>query len=87
MFGYELLRNKWVILAMAAGLAAILYVIIHYYDYHKPRKTKKENPEEFETEYLSAWQAIPWGAKVTIAAIAIFAVIFSIHAIIHPNSW
>lgn len=87
MFGYELLREKWVYLVLFGGLAFLFYIVIHYNDYYKPRKMKPENPEEYETEYMNAWQAIPWSLKVTIAAILVFAVIYSIHAIQHPNSF
>ncbi len=87
MFGYEILRDKWVILMMLGGLALLIYVVVHYNDYHKPRKTKEGEPGEYETEYMGSWEAIPWSVKVTIAAILIFAVVYSVHAIIHPNSF
>ncbi len=87
MFGYEILRNKWVILMLFGGLALLFYVLVFYNDYHKSRKKRSDDPEKFETEYMGAWEAIPWSIKVTVAGIVIFALVYSIHAIIYPNSF
>lgn len=87
MFGYEILRNQWVILVVFGGLAFVFYFMVHFYDYQKPRKRKQSNPEEYETEYMTARQAIPLSIKVLVTAILVFAIIFSIHAINHPQSW
>ncbi len=89
MFEYEFLRNQWVFVIVFGGLAAVFYVVLHYYDYLRPRKRKKKirQPDEYETNYMSVWQGIPWAIKVTITLIFVFAVIYSIHAVLHPNSW
>ncbi len=87
MFEYEFLRNQWVFVVIFGGLAAVFYVVLHYYDYHKPRKKKNKHSDDYETNYMSAWQGVPWSVKITIALIFVFAVIYSIHAVLHPNSW
>ncbi len=54
----------------------------------KPEGEQTKTPEpEYETRYRSAWQAIPWGLRVTIIMMIIFAISYSIHGIIHPYSW
>lgn len=87
MFKYELLRNQWAVLALCGGIALVFYFIVLFYDYHRDRKTKADNPTEYETEYLGVWQAIPWTVKITVALIFIFAVIYSVNALTHPKSW
>lgn len=87
MFRYDTLREEWLIAAMLIGLAAVLYFIVFYFDLERPRKRKQENPEEFETNYLSVWQGIPWSVKIAAPVIIIFMVIYIIIHIIHPNSW
>lgn len=72
---------------MFIGVALVLYFLIFYLDLERPRKKKRGKPEEFETNYLSAWEAIPWSVKITTVVIMIFMVIYLIQHIIHPNSW
>ncbi len=86
MFQYEILRNRWVILMLFTGLVLLLIIALFFLDYFTPRKVSEEKPDEYET-HLSAWEGIPWGLKAVIGIILIFAVSYSIYAIIHPNSW
>lgn len=87
MFGYEILRNKWAIVVLIGGTALVFYAILFLFDYYRERKVKKDNPEEYETEYLTAWQAFPWAVKLTMAVIVAFGIIYSINILINPTSW
>jgi heme/copper-type cytochrome/quinol oxidase subunit 2 len=87
MFRYDTLREEWLIAAMFIGLAVVLYFLVFYIDLGRPRKRKQDNPEEYETNYLTAWQGIPWSVKIAAPLIMIFMVIYIIQHIIHPNSW
>ena len=72
---------------MFIGLALVLYFIVFYLDLERPRKKKAGKPDEFETNYLSIWQGIPWSLKIAATVIVIFMVIYLVYHIIHPNSW
>lgn len=87
MFGYEILRNKWALIVLFGGAALVFYAILYLWDYYKERKMSETKPDEYETEYMTAWQAIPWTIKVTVTVIVAFGIIYSIHALIYPNSW
>jgi len=87
MFNYEILRNRWVIFVLFAGLALVFYVILYLIDYDRPRKRKEDDPEEYDSEYMNANEATPWALKVLVIAIFIFGIIFTLHVIEHPSSW
>ena len=87
MFAYELLRNQWVMIALFGGLALVFYFVLHFQDYYLPRKHKANNREEYETNHMGAWQAIPWSVKVTIIVILIFGITYSIYVLLNPQSW
>lgn len=42
---------------------------------------------EYETRYMKPLEAIPWGLKITIVLMVIYAISYSIYAILYPNSW
>lgn len=87
MFRYDTLREQWFIAAMFIGVALVLYFLIFYLDLERPRKRKQDKPEEYETNYLSIMQGIPWSVKITTVVIMIFMFIYLVQHIIHPNSW
>lgn len=87
MFGYEILRNKWAWIVLFGGVALVIYSIVFLLDYWKKRKLKDGINGMYETEYMTAWQAMPWTVKITIAVIVVFGIIFSISQLTNPTSW
>lgn len=87
MFGYEILRNRWAILALFIGAALVLLSVLFFLDYRMPRKKKADKPDEYEENHLSAWEGIPWSIKVLIFIIAVYGISYSIYSVINPNSW
>lgn len=88
MFGYELLREQWVILVLFIAACLIAFTALIYHELWKPRKKKKVGEEEvYETQYLSTWKGIPTSIKITIFLLLIYLVTYSTYAILNPNSW
>ena len=85
MFRYDTLREQWAIMAIFVGIALVLYFIVYYLDLEKPRKRKPGG--EYETNYLSAWDGIPWSLRITAVIIVISMILYLIQHIINPNSW
>lgn len=83
----EILKHQWVIITLFGGVAFVLFFFLYYIDLWKPRKMKESNPEEYETDYLSANEAIPWIIKVLILVVVIFMIIYTIIAIYQPKNW
>ncbi len=87
MFRYDTLREQWLILAFFVGLALILYWIIFYSDLHRLRKMRSEKPDDYDKNYLTVWQGIPWSVKIASVAILIFMGIYLTVHILQPYSW
>jgi len=83
----DLLKNQLVIITLFGGTALVLYFIIYYIDLWRPRKKKEQNPEEYETNYLSANEAIPWSIKIIILVVVVFMIYYTIFGINNPQNW
>ena len=90
MFEYEFLRNQWVFVSRIWRIGGGILcgsALLRLPSGRERERKQIRHPDEYETNYMSVWQGIPWSVKVTIALIFVFAVIYSIHAVLHPNSW
>ncbi len=83
----DLFKNQLVIITLFGGAAVVLYFILYYIDLWRPRKKKEQNPEEYETNYLSANEAIPWSIKIIILVVVVFMIYYTIFGINNPQNW
>ncbi len=83
----DLLKHQWIILTLLGGTAAVLYFILYYIDLWKPRKTRESDPETYETNTMSANEAIPWSIKMIILVVVVFMAIYTMVMINNPKNW
>ena len=83
----DLLKNQLVIITLFGGTALVLYFMIYYIDLWRPRKKKEEKLDEYETNYLSANEAIPWAIKIIILVVVVFMIYYTIFGINNPQNW
>lgn len=83
----DLLKNQLVIITLFGGTALVLYFMLYYIDLWRPRKKKEQKPDEYETNYLSANEAIPWSIKIIILVVVVFMIYYTIFGINNPQNW
>jgi hypothetical protein len=86
MFKLDVLRYQTLILALLGGISLLLFVVVAYLDYWKPRK-KKPDTNETMKEWMNWWEAIPWSLKITYVGSIIFAVLYTIYSIYNPPTY
>ena len=83
----DLLKHQWVIITLFGGAAAALYFILYYIDLWRPRKTRDDDPEAHDTNYMSANQAIPWSIKMIILVVVVFMILYTLVMFNNPKNW
>lgn len=103
MFSLEVLQNRWLILALAGGVALVLAVILAHMALWRPRR--EEGPgaavpaggDEADGLEDASGQAapghetphppVPWFLILTFLGIAAYAVIYVIVQAVRPPNW
>jgi hypothetical protein len=92
MFSLEVLQNRWLILALAGGIALVLAVILAYMALWRPRREDGPGgqfaPEAEEAPgHETPHPPVPWFLILTFLGIAAYAVIYVIVQAVRPPNW
>lgn len=80
----DVLRNQWIILALAAGGVLTFVVILTYLMMWRPRPAPGTPPA---SDWRGIWHYTPWVLVLTILGIAVYGTVATIYAAIRPPNW
>jgi hypothetical protein len=80
----DVLRNEWIILALAAGGVLTLVIVLTYLMMWRPRPPQGAPPV---SDWRGIWQYTPWVLVLTILGIMVFGLVETICYSIWPPNW
>ena len=87
MLEFNVLQNRWVILALGAGLFSVFVVILFLVELWKPRSDELVGPDEGESSWQSVYTHIPWILILTYVGIVVYGIVYTIINSMNPPNW
>ncbi len=81
---FDIQRNRWIIMALAAGVVLFIVVYLTYLMMWRPRAPEGTRPAE---GWSGIWHYTPWVLILAIAGIFVYAAVYTIYYSINPPNW
>jgi heme/copper-type cytochrome/quinol oxidase subunit 2 len=84
MFRIEILQNQWLLMSILGGIAAMVFFLLAYLSFFKPRLGATDTPEK---NWAGAWMFLPWFLIVTVIGTLVFMIFYTVYFIKNPPNW
>lgn len=87
MFDLSIFRNQGLYSSIATELALIALMVLLYLEIWRPRKPEPEPQQGIRGILQWYFYNIPWIITLTIVGLTLFAVLYTVYSILHPQDW
>jgi hypothetical protein len=84
MFRIEIFQDQWLLMSLLGGIAGLLFFVLGYLDFWRPRLSATEQPEK---NWSGAWMFLPWFLIITIVGTLAFMAFYTVYFVWHPPNW